>query len=87
MLAVPFSARRCGLAVVLLGYNVSIACLGRLIALMDDAETGVFRKKNDACFLDLSDKPSATGQNLLPARGTSRARSCPGAVKRIRPKL
>src|SRR4029079_10790433 len=83
MLAVPFSVVGAVWLMWLLGYNVSIAAWGGMIALMGlDAETGVFM----LLVLDLSYED---------AKARDRLRSLPelheaivhGAVKRVRRKL
>jgi Cu(I)/Ag(I) efflux system membrane protein CusA/SilA len=80
---VPFSAVGAIWLLYLLGYNISVAVLVGLIALLGvDAETGVFM----LLYLDLAYKQAKQEGRV---RNLSELQDCiiEGAVKRIRPKF
>jgi Cu(I)/Ag(I) efflux system membrane protein CusA/SilA len=83
LMAVPFSAVGAIWLLYLLGYNISVAVLVGLIALLGvDAETGVFM----LLYLDLAYKQAKQEGRV---RNLSELQDCiiEGAVKRIRPKF
>ncbi|MFZ2447609.1 MAG: CusA/CzcA family heavy metal efflux RND transporter [Syntrophobacteraceae bacterium] len=83
LLAVPFSAVGAIWLLHLLGYNLSIAVVVGLIALMGvDAETGVFM----LLYLDLA-YYSRRDKGLMKTKQDLREAIVDGAVKRLRPKF
>ncbi|MHC1744565.1 MAG: efflux RND transporter permease subunit [Syntrophobacteraceae bacterium] len=83
LLAVPFSAIGAVWLLYLLGYNLSVAVLVGLIALLGvDAETGVFM----LLYLDLAYQ-QAKKEGRMRSIEDLRSAILEGAVKRIRPKF
>lgn len=83
LLAVPFSLAGAILFLFLLDYNMSVAVLVGIIALLGvDAETGIFM----LLFLNLSHKQRQE-QGLLKTEDDLREAIVDGAVNRLRPKL